>query len=170
MAEGIEIQVRGLAELSAILRALPEKISRRELGRSLREAAKPIVADAKRAAPVLSYSTPWRRAGALKRAIRAKVFRVRGSALNLGVTIGVSSFSKRKVAGAKLAARKLRKGGVKVSERFGDPYYWRAVESPKSGRRSRPFLAPAFERHRDRFANDFRDRLTARIEQLWREV
>jgi len=163
----IRIEVKGLDALAAALKQLPEKVARKEVDKALREAAAPILRQAKANAPVLAQSTTYRRAGVLRRSIRMKNFRVRGS-LNRGVTIGVRKLSRRQVRAAKLAsAVSKRKYGVRISEQWQDPFYWYFVERGTKKMKARNFLRNAFDSGHQRFLTDFRERMGKRIEAIW---
>lgn len=163
----ILIEVKGLDQLAAALKQFPEKIARKEVDKSLKEAATPILRQARANAPVLAHSTNYRRAGVLKRSIRMKLFRVQGG-LNRGVTIGVRKLSRRQLRAAKLAAAvSKRKYGIRISEQWQDPFYWYFVEGGTKKMQARNFLKHAFDSGHQKFLTDFRDIMGKRIEAIW---
>lgn len=164
----IEIKLRGFDELAKQLRELPEKIARQELDRSLKEAATPMLKAAQANAPVLAQSTAQRRAGTLRRSIRMKVFRVRGSGLIRGVTIGVRKLSRRQVRANRLAAWVSgRRLGVNISAQWNDPFYWYFVEHGTKHMGARNFLMRAFNAHHEQFLNRLKLILGGRIATIW---
>lgn len=168
MADGIEIKLRGFDELAKQLRELPEKLAQKALDASLKEAAKPMLAAAKANAPVLAQNTVRRRAGTLRRSIRLKSFRVRGS-LNRGITIGVRKLTNRQVRGNKLAAAASRRRlGVRISSNWNDPFYWYFVEHGTKKMAARHFLQRALKEHQDEFLTRFRTGLGLAIEAIWK--
>lgn len=179
-----EIQLKGFDELARSLRTLPAKLARQELAKALREAAYPMLLEARRRAPVLAVPARQRRAGTLKRNVRMARYRLRGQGLSQGVTIGVRKLS------AKNIARIRAKQGT-AGARANDPFYWyflergwtpagrrdqskqrrewRAQEKKARGEIKRPFLAPAFAAKHAQFLATFKGRLTARLAALWRK-
>jgi len=191
MSGGIEVRVSGLEGLAAALRELPPKISRRVADKTLREAAKPMLDAARAKAPALAASTQWRRAGALKKAIRISRLRVPGD-LNRGVTIGVKLLNRRQMRAARLASTVSRlTRGVKISKDWHYPFWWYFLEHGwhATGRRNgrgltrrdwrksaraaskfikMPFLKPAFDEQHRRFLDQFGSIMGRRIEEIWR--
>lgn len=164
----IEIKVSGFEEISKQLLALPEKIAKKEVDKALRQAAKPMLAAAKANAPVLAASTPWRRAGTLRKAIRIAKLRAPGE-LNRAITIGVKKLNRRQRRAARLTALVSKyKFGTRISEQWNDPYYWYFVERGTVKMQPRRFLGRAFDSKRQAFIDDFRKIIGERIEKVWR--
>lgn len=169
MPGDIEIQLSGFKELAKQLRELPEKIARTEMDKALREAAQPMLKAARRNAPVLPYSTTQRRAGTVRRNIRLKIFRVRGS-LNRGISIGVRRLSTQQVRVNKRVARvSKRRLGVNISAYFNDPFYWYFLEKGTVKMFARRFLENAFTANRDQFLERFKLILGGRIATIWNQ-
>ena len=124
MAETVKIE--GLRELQAAMRDLPRKLQRQTVQRALREAAKPIHADARSRVPVQT--------GAVRRQIaiqRSRKFTGRDGVF--GVVVRVRAMNKRMRA----------KGHT-------DPFYWKFLEFGTSKMPAQPFMRPAFEGNKQR--------------------
>lgn len=151
------VQLKGFKELARKLRTFGDRVAKRHLVRSLFAASKPIVADAKRRAPVLQKPDPRRRPGTLQRNIRAKSMRP-GPGRDAAVKVGV-----RKLRGQAIAKFKAKTGKA-ASENPNDPFYAGWVERGTSKMAARPFLRPALESQRDRALEEMRAKLTVDIE------
>jgi len=159
------VKIHGAREISAAMRALPPRIERRLLNRSLLAGAKPIVQDARRRAPVLAEPDPRRRAGTVRRAIRAGAVRPQG--VTATVYVRVRGLTQSQIRRYKQRAAQ---GKVNASNNPNDPFYWRFIEFGTSTQPARPFLRPAFESRKGEFVqamiNDLRPRMQAEIARL----
>lgn len=126
--------VKGLRELSAALRELPQRIARNALRQSVSRGAAVIRDEAKVRAPV-SNGAPRPGEplpGTLKRAIVIKQDRERSSLLSQTFVVAVRH------------GKRYRQQGKK-GNRSQDAYYWRWVEFGTVKMSARPFMRPAFE-------------------------
>lgn len=170
----LEIEVRGLRELTARMRGLAPKIANRAVTQALRQAGRPMLQAVRAAAPVAAFSTTARRAGTVKRNIRLRILRPRPGRLDPGVSIGVRATRSRTKSRAQALTRLVarRRLGVRLGKYYDDPFYWYFLEHGWTSRRGnkfkREFLRPAFGQHAARFLSAFRDALGPRIEQAWR--
>lgn len=167
---GFEVKLKGFDELARQLRALPEKVSQKLLIAALKEAAKPTLEEARRLAPVAAQRSRWVNPGLLRKSIVIKNFKVRGlGPFSRGVTVGVRKLSKARRRRAKQARALVRaRTGTSLGATFNDPYYWYFVERGTAHAAAKPFLRPAFNRHREQFLRDLEEILTDGIERLWK--
>ncbi len=159
-----EIELQGLAELSAALKQLPRELSSRNGGplrAALAQAAKVIRDQAQAMAPQDS--------GLLKREIRMVRARDPGSVgANEQYLVGVRRGKRIKYADTRENRRKRR-----VGKKYQDPgraYYWRFLEFGTERMAARPFLRPAFEAKKEEAAMRFRDSLREGIQRAVKKV
>ena len=139
--EFFNVNVRGIEDLKAELRAFPPKLRKRALMTALKAAGRVFRDEARRLTPLLDTNT---KAGkrAVAKGIRtpglvrqklsvrpSKIIRRQG---DLGVFVNV-----RPAQGAKVRKVGGKRIGVRVSERGAnnprDPFYWRWIEFGKKG-------------------------------------
>lgn len=156
MADAVEIEVKGMAELAAALRELPLKLNEKIQGSSLLAGAVLVRDEAKRQAPELKVASKYRLAGVLKRNIRmARSKPVPG--MTSTVIIGVRKFNKaqlRKINRVLRASAGLtgKTHSIAANDAIGNPFYWRFMEfgyTDRSGKWHGPhggsgFLRSAF--------------------------
>ncbi len=136
------IRIHGAREIEAAMRELPRRVDRALLNRALLAGAKLNVAEAQIRAPILQQPDPRRRAGTLRRRIRAYVVRAEGYAAT--VFIGVVGLSKRAIRRWK--QKRAKKGeAASGANNPNDPYYWVFQEFGTEKMAAHPFLRPAFE-------------------------
>lgn len=172
-AGGIDIKLSGFDVLAKQLREMPEKLAKKEVVAALREAGRPVLKAAKAAAPVAARATNRVNPGLLKRSI--KLWARRGTRgdhpLNRAIRIGVKRPNKKQQRGVEATQRAVRRStGVDLHKYFFDPYYWYFLERGTSKMAARPFLAPAFNAHKNSFTSDFKKTMGARIEKYWRSL
>lgn len=128
----IEVRVRGLEELKAVLRDVPLQMRRKLLQPALRAAARVVQAEARRIVPVLQAAdrAPHRKPGTVRRAISVRTSKIARRAGDVGVFVNVRP--------AKPGQR-----GAKVPT---DPFYWRFLEFGTRRMAPRAFLQPAARR------------------------
>jgi len=167
----IELKLTGFDALAKQLKELPEKVARKVLDRSLKEAAKPMLATARNLAPVYrGQATTQVNPGLVKRSIKLTSMKVRGgSRLNRGVRIRVAVLKGKKRRGAKATLSALNRGGASFGVGYFDPYYWYFLERGTARMQARPFLLPAFNAHKNQFLNDLKRTLGRRIEEEWKK-
>jgi len=113
MADGVTIQVNGLAEVERLLNTVAADLRGGVIRKALIEGGKIMVADAKRRAPVLKKASRTRRPGVMRAAIKVRSSKFdKGQAGVVGVYIRVS-------------ATKAQRRRAPVS---GDPYFYQWVE------------------------------------------
>lgn len=97
--EIIAVNLTGLTDLVAALKALPERVEKKVVTFALREAAKPILKTARKAAPVGRYpENSGRVGGQLKKNIKIRVFKKkRPGVVGLSVGSNVSDSPQGKV-------------------------------------------------------------------------
>ena len=131
MSEYGAVEIKGLKELSAALKELPQNIARNVLRGATGAGAAEIRKEAKVKAPV--YTGPVSQGhpppGTLKRGIYQSQQRKLSTLLSQVFHVGVRTGKKLKT-----------KQGVSA-----DPYYWKFVEFGTSKMAARPFMRPAFE-------------------------
>lgn len=142
----IQIKVKGTKAILDAMAALPRRIDRKLLEQSLLVGAVITRDEARSRVPTLQkeYQYPsgtvkpvGRRAGTLRRAIRAGRVRPEGSAAKVWVRV-------RRLTSRQVSAFK-RKNKVSAALNPNDPFYWRFVEFGTSKMAARPFMRPAFE-------------------------
>lgn len=145
-------QIEGLADLKRSLDDLTNNLKKRIVRAALRDAAAPMLRQARANAPVLKSEHPYRLPGTLKRSIVAKSSkRFNGRNGEIGVYIAVH---KRKGLGGKASAR----------NPF-DPFYWRFQEFGTKRHRAQPFMRPAFDANASRAIDIFKARLKTSIDK-----
>ena len=138
----VQIRIQGASEVEQAMRELPRRVDRRLLNKALLAGAKLNVEEAKAKAPVLQEPDPRRRAGTLRRRIRAFVVKPEGYTAT--AFIGVVGLTKRAIARWK---QKRAKKGLAFSgaNNPNDPFYWIFQEFGTEKMPPHPFLRPAFE-------------------------
>lgn len=126
MAE-IEVRIRGLDELKAQLRAIPEKLRRRALRNALAAGARIVRDEARRNAPVLRTPDPRRKPGTVRDAITVRTSKQAKANGDVGVFVNV-----RPLKAAQIRAYKAK--GGKAASNPNDPFYWRWLEFGRQGR------------------------------------
>lgn len=130
VTDGVSATIRGIPDLKAALRSIPDKLRKRALRNALAAGARVIRDEAKRLAPVLQESQrqyPYRQPGTVRKAISVRTSKQARRAGNVGVFVNVRP-AKTGQRGAKSAT---------------DPYYWRWLEFGTKKMGDRSFLQPA---------------------------
>ena len=151
----MELQhIKGLSELSAALKELPNRIARNALRQSVARGAVVIRDEAKARAPV--STTPPAPGdplpGTLKRSIVIKHDKDRSSLTSQTYVVAVRH------------GKKYRNQGKK-GNRSQDAYYWRWVEFGTVKMAARPFMRPAFEAQKEAAVQEIARVLAERIAQ-----
>lgn len=151
----MELQhIKGLSELSAALKELPNRIARNALRQSVARGAVVIRDEAKTRAPV--STTPPAPGdplpGTLKRSIVIKHDKDRSSLTSQTYVVAVRH------------GKKYRNQGKK-GNRSQDAYYWRWVEFGTVKMAARPFMRPAFETQKEAAVQEIARVLAERIAQ-----
>lgn len=151
----MELQhIKGLSELSAALKELPNRIARNALRRSVARGAVVIRDEAKTRAPV--STTPPAPGdplpGTLKRSIVIKHDKDRSILTSQTYVVAVRH------------GKKYRNQGKK-GNRSQDAYYWRWVEFGTVKMAARPFMRPAFEAQKEAAVQEIARVLAERIAQ-----
>jgi HK97 gp10 family phage protein len=147
------MEVQGLRELEAQLRALPEKVAGQALAASVSAGARVIRDEAIQRAPV--------RTGAMKAQIFTKRVRTDSKFEKLSI-VGVRG-GKAKYANNKANRRSGRAG--KEYENAGETFYWRFVELGTRKMAAHPFLRPAFDAKQQEAVAAITERLDQRIQK-----
>ena len=121
-------KVDGLSALYEQLQQLPVKLEKNILRGAIRAGAKPVAAEARRLAPVLSSNDPRREMGALSKSVRIMSTGTRGGTVKGGV-----------VAGGRTT---VGRGQNKVK---ADAFYAHFVEYGTVKMTARPFMRPAVD-------------------------
>jgi len=141
MANFIDIAVIGDKELQRKLKALDIKMQKKIIHKALRAAAKPILAQSKATAPVLS--------GRLKKSLKLRARRARRGVFGVQVMTGTR-----------------QELGIPA----GYPYYYpAAVEYGHARAPAHPFLRPALEANRQKGINIAANVIRQGIEEAARE-
>lgn len=156
------VKIEGLDALRRALRMLPAEIQKNELAKATRKGAQVTQKAAKAKAPTLQKPDPRRKAGTLKKAIRATAGKRMGSVGTAFVYIRM--LSKKAIAKFKAGQRALGKR-IKGSDNPDDPFYWGVLEFSSSSKKARPFMRPAFEQTKVDAANKIKDALREGIEK-----
>ena len=135
------IKIHGLNEIRRAMLELPHRLDNKLLNKGLLAGAQVVRDEARLRAPVLKSDDPRRRAGVLRRAIRA--LRVRPTQYAASAIVRVRNLTRRQITRFK---KEKGKGGAANPS---DPFYWRFVEFGTSKMASRPFLRPAFESRKE---------------------
>ena len=151
----MELQhIKGLSELSAALKELPNRIARNALRQSVARGAVVIRDEAKARAPV--STTPPAPGdplpGTLKRSIVIKHDKDRSILTSQTYVVAVRQ------------GKKYRNQGKK-GNRSQDAYYWRWVEFGTVKMAARPFMRPAFEAQKEAAVQEIARVLAERIAQ-----
>lgn len=150
----MELQhIKGLSELSAALKELPNRIARNALRRSVARGAVVIRDEAKTRAPV--STTPPAPGdplpGTLKRSIVIKHDKDRSILTSQTYVVAVRHGKKYRNQG--------KRGNLSQ-----DAWYWRFLEFGTRKMAARPFLRPALESRRREAVDAIKQRLSERIE------
>lgn len=151
----MELQhVKGLSELSAALKELPNRIARNALRQSVARGAALIRDEAKARAPIATDSgAPGNPVpGTLRRSILIKHDNQRSSLTTQTYVVTVRH------------GKQYRNQGKK-GNRSQDAYYWRWVEFGTVKMSARPFLRPAFETQKAAAVQEIARVLAERIAQ-----
>ena len=116
---------------------LPQRLDNKLLNQGLIAGARVVRDEARRRAPVLKIPDPRRRAGTLRRSIRA--MRIRPPHYAATAIVRVRGLTRKQIGAFK------KKRGAGGANNPNDPFYWRFVEFGTSTMGARPFLRPAFE-------------------------
>lgn len=140
------VKVEGLAQIHKALSELGRKVSNKIAVKAMREGGKIVREQARQNAPVLSQSTPHRRAGTLKKAIKSSTKVLKNG--KIGTVIRVKELTAKQIETFKVRSGK--KGALNPK----DPYYWRFLEFGTSKMPARPYLRPAFEQTKEKAATE----------------
>lgn len=132
----LTVKIEGLSQLQQAMQALGKKTSNRIAAKAMRKGGAIIRDKARANSPVLKESTPYRKAGTLKKAIqsRTKV----GKDGKTQTYVWVKGLSTKQVLKFK------GKTGKSGAFNPRDPFYWRFVEFGTSKMPARPFMRTAF--------------------------
>lgn len=128
MADEITVTVRGIDELKAQLKAIPDKLRRQALRNALAAGARVVRDEAKRNAPVLKQPDPRRTPGTVRDAIRVRTSKQARADGNVGVFVNVRPLTGKQIT--KFKASSGRNGAANPN----DPFYWRWLEFGRAGR------------------------------------
>jgi HK97 gp10 family phage protein len=156
----VRIKLHGIEQLTATLRALPDKIRKRAVRGSLKIAARLISHDAKARAPVLKQLTPRRTPGTVKRRISVRPSKFARRAGNEGVFVGVKPLR------GNVDTRKFGKASANNPH---DPFYWRFLEFGTAKMGERPFLGPAVRAKGEQAIARFIKEVVPQIQKLNRK-
>lgn len=140
------VKVEGLSQIHKALSELGSKVSNKIAVKAMREGGKIVREQARQNAPVLSQSTPHRRAGTLKKAIKSSTKVLKNG--KIGTVIRVKELTAKQIETFKVRSGK--KGALNPK----DPYYWRFLEFGTSKMPARPYLRPAFEQTKEKAATE----------------
>lgn len=130
--------VKGLSELTARLRALPDKLKKRALRVAVQAGAKIIRDEARR-----NFRSLWEvRTGRLLKNIVMKF--IAEKSRNERVTFYVLVKKVTRTYASNRANRSMRRAGQNYQAE-GNAYYWRFLEFGTAYIRAQPFMRPAFE-------------------------
>lgn len=151
------VKVEGLSQIHKALSELGRKVSNKIAVKAMREGGKIVREQARQNAPVLSQSTPYRRAGTLKKAIKSSTKVLKNG--KIGTVIRVKELTAKQIETFKVRSGK--KGALNPK----DPYYWRFLEFGTSKMPAKPFLRPAFEQSKEKAATEIITTLKRGIEE-----
>lgn len=151
------VKVEGLSQIHKALSELGRKVSNKIAVKAMREGGKIVREQARQNAPVLSQSTPYRRAGTLKKAIKSSTKVLKNG--KIGTVIRVKTLTTKQIETFKVRSGK--KGALNPK----DPYYWRFLEFGTSKMPAKPFLRPAFEQSKEKAATEIITTLKRGIEE-----
>lgn len=160
MADKVTMQIHGLRELEARLKALPAEIKRGGvINRALLKGARLVRDEARRNAPVLNpfdraVLRGLRQAGALRQAITAHLDR------DMPLTAIVRVRSRGYIFGGR---RDQAEGA------HGNPNYWWLVEFGTSKKPARPFIRRAFEARKEQAALAIKQGLLEELDKAARD-
>ena len=140
------VKVEGLSQIHKALSELGRKVSNKIAVKAMREGGKIVREQARQNAPVLSQSTPYRRAGTLKKAIKSSTKVLKNG--KIGTVVRVKELTTKQIETFKVRSGK--KGALNPK----DPYYWRFLEFGTSKMPAKPFLRPAFEQTKENAATE----------------
>jgi HK97 gp10 family phage protein len=155
-------RVAGLQELRAAMLQLPKRLDRRVLNAALMAGARLIAQDAEGRAPVLQQPDPRRRAGTVRRNIRARPVRP-FAGRDATVIVSVRQLSKKQIGAFKKKFLVHNSRAARSANNPNDPFYWRFLEFGTSKMPARPFLRPAFAAQREAALAAFRQRMSERL-------
>lgn len=115
--------VHGIPDMRAALKAIPDKLRRRALRNALAAGARAVRDEAKRNAPFLQASVPYRTSGTLRKAISVRTSKIARRTGDVGVFVNVRP----------------AKSGQRGAKSKTDPFYWRWVNfgwTPRSSAKS----------------------------------
>lgn len=136
------VKVEGLSQIHKALSEFGRKVSNKIAVKAMREGGKIVREQARQNAPILSQSTPHRRAGTLKKAIKSSTKVLKNG--KIGTVIRVKTLTTKQIETFKVRSGK--KGALNPK----DPYYWRFIEFGTSKMPAKPFLRPAFEQSKEK--------------------
>lgn len=160
-----EIQgVQGLAQLSALLKALPEKLAQKHLRAAVAAGAKLIRNDARSRSPVSSgpKAKGAPASGTLKKSIIMKSIPEKSH-------LERQTFYVLAKRGKKLQKVTRRRKGKSTTVNL-DAYYWRFVEFGTKYMAAQPFMRPAFEMQKKAAVDAIAARLKSGLEQTVSEL
>lgn len=142
----LTVKIEGLSQLQQAMQALGKKTSNRIAAKAMRKGGAIIRDKARANVPVLKESTPYRKAGTLKKAIqsRTKV----GKDGKTQTYVWVKGLSTKQVLKFK------GKTGKSGAFNPRDPFYWRFVEFGTSKMPARPFMRTAFAAEKERATSE----------------
>lgn len=151
------VKVEGLSQIHKALSELGRKVSNKIAVKAMREGGKIVQEQARQNAPVLSQSTPYRRAGTLKKAIKSSTKVLKNG--KIGTVVRVKELTTKQIETFKVRSGK--KGALNPK----DPYYWRFLEFGTSKMPAKPFMRPAFEQSKEKAATEIITTLKRGIEE-----
>jgi HK97 gp10 family phage protein len=156
------VQVKGLSELAAALRDLPDRIARNALRGATAAGAAVIRKEAVRRAPVYhgDVAAGHPKPGTLKRALYQVQSRELSGLVQQVFVVGVRTGKARQAVEKK---RTIKGKRAVVGVENLDAYYWRFVEFGTSKMAARPFMRPAFEAKKTAAVEAIRQYLAERI-------
>jgi bacteriophage protein of unknown function (DUF646) len=140
------VKVEGLSQIHKALSELGRKVSNKIAVKAMREGGKIVQEQARQNAPVISQSTPYRRAGTLKKAIKSSTKVLKNG--KIGTVVRVKTLTTKQIETFKVRSGK--KGALNPK----DPYYWRFLEFGTSKMPAKPFMRPAFEQTKEKAATE----------------
>lgn len=140
------MKVDGLSQIQAALSKLGRKTANKIAVKAMRSGGVIVREQARRNVPVLSQSTPYRRAGTLKKAIKSSTKVLKNG--KIGTVIRVKGLTAKQRAAFK--AKNASSGAYNPK----DPFYWRFVEFGTSKMPAKPFMRPAFEQSKEKAATE----------------
>lgn len=156
MASTSFVHVKGVSELTAKLRALPDKLKRKALRIAVQAAAKVVRDEARRL-----FRMYWTvRTGRLLKNIVMKYISEKSKGERMTYYVLVKKVRRRYAQNRTNA--KLQRAG-KSYQAEGNAYYWRHLEFGTAYIRAQPFMRPAFEKKS-------REAIEAMAEVLRREI